>query len=524
MPRKPTNPIPVKAVGRKPVEAHPEINTPITDRVGSYFEPKIIEDDDMVSVVPESVPGYDATRDLFKVKKDSQIGMSPEEVVRLASTAATFGQQPRISALTESVISDKPYDQALTENQAMLEYIRKKNPVGSMAVELPVSLAATAPIQSGKILGRLGYGALLGAGYGSEQQDLGTSEGIVNTGVSAGMGAGLGLVPNLIKGGSDFVKKAVNEASEGGTTVKNLIRDYIVKKNNPEILETLVNKPNTISDLANVGSEKVKEKMIQDIAPFRDAALKDATSTIALAADDVNALKQGRELFGAGKDNVLTGQQNHALIDLQRRLETDSATPQKLLNTVDLMDSIIDYENADKATNIDRRISNMLKPIRDSLKEKLRSPMSEWGAADKAYSTFNQDLPAVKALEQAKFDYAKKSAQADFPKLGSEKNINVYPTKTGALAKIIDFITPGGGLKYTDQISEDIATKLVDPDYLMQAIQAGDREIVPGVKPTGLLKAMSYLGYLDQPIAGVSPYNALSNEIASQTPKLLNEE
>lgn len=498
----------------------PNPNTPITNKVGSYFTPKIVDlGEDTVPTLPNSV--MSAKMGIPRMQKP----MSNEEVVRLASTSATLGQQPRISALTEAAISDKPYGQALTENQEMLEYIRKKHPVGSKAIEIPVSLAATAPLQGASMLGRIGIGAGIGAGYGSEQQDLTTPEGLINTGLGAGIGAGAGLIPNLTKAGSDFVKKAVAEASEGGTTVKNLIRDYIVKKNNPEVLETLVNKPNTISDLANVGSKKAKETLSSQIAPFRNEALKDTTSSIELVGNELNALREGRALFGSGKDSVLSGSQNHALIDLQRRLETDSANPQKLLNTTDLMDSIIEYGNMDGATNIDRRLSAMLTPIRNSLKDKLRAPTSEWGSADKAFSSFIKDEPAVEALEQAKFDYAKKSAQADFPKLGKPGKVGyVHPSAKGVVAKALSYLDPRGGLKYADQLSEDVAQKMVDPDLLMKMIQEGDQEIIPNVKPTGLYKLLQVMGAFDQPVGGVSPYNVLANELASQAPKIINEE
>ena len=88
----------------------------------------------------------------------------------------------------------------------------------------------------------------------------------------------------------------------------------------------------------------------------------------------------------------------------------------------------------------------------------------------------------------------------------------------------MDVINPGGGLKYTDQISEDIANKLVDPDILMQLIQQGDKEILPNVRPTGILKALQSFGVLDKDIMRASTYNALGNVLASQSPKIMNEE
>lgn len=517
MPRKPTDFKP--SGGRQPTNFQAAQDTPITNRVGEYFEPKIVDlGEEMVETLPNST--LSAKMGIPRMQKP----MSGEDVVRLASTAATFGQQPRISALTESAFTDKPYDESLKENQEMLAYIRKKHPAGAMAIEIPVSLAATAPMTGASLLGRIGIGAGLGAGYGSEQQDLGTAEGVVNTGLSAGLGAGAGFIPNIVKGGSDFVKKAVAEASEGGTTIKNLIRDYIVKKNKPEILETLLKKPNTIVDLATVGSDEAKTTLQKAIAPFREEALANENPIVPELVDEINLLKKARDSFGTAKKTVLDGGQIHFLTDVQRRMESPMS-PKDMLNTVDLLDSKIEYGAMPEATNIDRRFSKVLKPIRDAIKNKLRDPASEWGSADKAFSTFLKDEPAVEALEQAKFDFAKKTAQSDFPKLEQPSKVGyVHPSAKGVVAKALAYLDPRGGLKYTDQLSEDIAQKLVNPELLMKMIQEGDREIVPNVTPTGLYKILEIMGAFDKPIGGVSPYNALANELASQSPKILNEE
>lgn len=560
MPRKPTNFKP--SGGREPVnfQAALDPNMPITNRVGAYFEPKIIEDDDeMIETAPSGV--LNAKMGIPRMPKP----MSAEEAIRLASTAATFGQQPRISALTESLISEKPYDQALSENQEMLEYIRRKHPVASKAIEIPVSLAATAPLQGATLLGRLGIGAGIGAGYGSEQQDLATSEGWVNTGVGAGIGAGASVIPNAAKAGSDFVKQRVADASEGGTTVKNLIRDYIVKKNKPEIVETLVNKPNTISDLANVGSAKARETLGKAIAPFREEAFSTTTNKLQTpeairileelnppisqnAPAKLNYIKETptssadeylqtivepesiMKQTGSAENQLPVGADKF-LNDIQARLQKPKSSADVLRIVDDLDDEAKKfYKQVTKGekrnlTKSENRYYSSLVETRNSLKEKLRSPDSEWGGADKMYNQLEKDMPAVKALEQAKLDYAKKSAQADFPKLTTQQGANLpYPTKPGVLSKVLDFVLPDGGLEYTDQISEDIANKLVDPDVLMQLIQQGDKEIIPNVRPTGILKALETLGYLDRNIGGVSTYNALANELASQSPKLLNEE
>lgn len=537
-------------------------NTPITNKVGSYFTPKTI-DPETGSVIPDYVPGYDATRDLFQTTKEPPLTL--EEAVRLGSTAATFGQQPRISALTESLISDKPYGQALTENQAMLEYIRKKNPVASKAIEIPVSLATTAPLQGASMLGRIGIGAGLGAGYGSEQQDLTTSEGLINTGAGAILGGGTATIPSVLKGGSDFVKKSIKEAQEGGTTVKNLIRDYIVKKNKPEILETLVNKPNTIADLANVGSKKAREKLGKDIAPFRQQTFKTTTNKIqtpeAIAIlDELNPpISQSRApKLSYTQETPITSADDYmqTIIDqpddlMKQAVPLESQLPigkdkflndikarlQKEKSSADVLSIVDDLDDEAKKfyksiqnekrnlTKDEMKYYSSLVDARNSLKEKLRAPDSEWGGADKMYSTFEKDLPAVKALEQAKFDYAKKKAQADFPQLSNDMaSGRVFPSKTGLFSKALDLINPGGGLKYTDQISEDIAQKLVDPDVLMQLIQQGDKEILPNVRPTGILKALQSFGVLDKDIMGASTYNALGNVLASQSPKIMNEE
>ena len=537
----------------------PNPNTPITNKVGSYFEPKIVDlGEDTVPTQPNSV--LSAKMGIPRMQRP----MENEDVARLASTAATFGQQPRISALTEAAISDKPYDQALTENQKMLEYIRKKNPVGSKAIEIPVSLAATGPFQSIKLLGRLGYGALIGGAYGSEQQDLGTSEGVINTVINAGAGASAGFIPNIIKGGSDFVKKSIAEASEGGTTLKNLIRDYIVKKNKPELVETLVNKPNTISDLANVGSKNARKKLGRDIAPFRQEAFNTTTDKIqtpeAIAIlDELNPpqsqsqaprLSYVQETPVTSADDYMqtivdqpdlmkqTGASSSGLpIGSDKFINDIKSRLQKPKSSADVLSIVDDLDDESKKfykqitkgekrdlTKSENRYYTSLVEARNSLKDKLRSPDSEWGGRDKMFNQFEKDVPAIKALEQAKFDYAKNLAQSDFPKMSNEKIGHTYPSKAGVFSRVLDMILPGGGMKYTDQISEDIATKLVDPDMLMQMIQQGDKEIIPNVRPTGILKALQVMGYFDQNIGGASTYNALANELSSQAPKLFNEE
>lgn len=561
MPRQPKDFKP--SGGRKPTnfQVTQDPNAPITSKFGGYFTPQVVDEgEEMVKTLPNSI--LSAKMGIPRMQKP----MSNEDAVRLVSTAATFGQQPRISALTESMISDKPYDQALTENQAMLEYIRKKNPVASKAIEIPVSLAATAPLQGASLLGRLGIGAGIGAGYGSEQQDLTTSEGLINTGVGAGIGAGTGIIPNVVKSGSDFVKKSVQEASEGGTTVKNLIRDYIVKKNKPEILETLVNKPNTISDLANVGSKNARAKLGKDIAPFRQEAFDTTTNKIQTPEaikilDELNPpmsqntppkLTYVKEAPISSADDYMetmieqpdalmkqTGSSGNQLpIGADKFLNDIKARLQRPKSSSDVLSIVDDLDDEAKKfykqvtkgekrnlTKTENRYYTSLVEARNSLKDKLRSPDSEWGGVDKMFNQFEKDAPAVKALEQAKFDYAKNKAQADFPKIKSSEGINIpYPTKPGVLSKVLDFILPDGGMKYTDQLSEDIANKLVDPDILMQLIQQGDREIIPNVRPTGILKALEALGYFDRNVGGASTYNMFSNELASQTPKILNEE
>lgn len=550
--------------GRKPTNFQAIPDTPITNKFGGYFKPKTV-DPETGSVIPDYVPGYDATRDLFQTKKEPPLNL--EDAIRLASTAATFGQQPRISALTESFISDKPYDKALTENQAMLEYIRKKNPVASKAIEIPVSLAATAPLQGASILGRIGIGAGIGAGYGSEQQDLTTSDGLINTGFDSLIGGGGATIPSVLKGGSDFVKKSIKEAQEGGTTVKNLIRDYIVKKNKPEILETLVNKPNTISDLANIGSKKVREKLGKDIAPFRQEAFNTTTNKIqtpeAIAIlDELNPpISQSRApKLSYTKETPITSADDYmqTIIDkpddlMKQAVPLESQLPigtdkflndiksrlQKPKSSADVLSIVDDLDDESKKfykqikkgekrdlTKNENRYYTSLVDARNSLKEKLRSPESDWGGVDKMFNQFEKDLPAIKSLEQAKFDYAKRKAQADFPQLNNDmaSSGRVFPSKTGLFSKVLDVINPGGGLKYTDQISEDIANKLVDPDILMQLIQQGDKEILPNVRPTGILKALQSFGVLDKDIMRASTYNALGNVLASQSPKIMNEE
>lgn len=560
MPRQPKDFKP--SGGRKPTnfQVSQDPNAPITSKFGGYFTPQVVDEgEEMVETLPNSV--LSAKMGIPRMQKP----MSNEEVARLASTAATFGQQPRISALTESVISDKPYGQALTENQAMLEYIRKKNPVASKVIEIPVSLAATAPLQGASMLGRIGIGAGIGAGYGSEQQDLTTSEGLINTGVGAGIGGAAATIPSVAKGGSDFVKKTINEAQEGGTTVKNLIRDYIVKKNKPEILETLVNKPNTIADLANVGSKNAREKLGKDINPFRQEAFETTSNKIqtpeAIAIlDELNPpISQNRapRLSYAQEAPVTSADDYMQTVvdqpeDLMRQSGSSSSKlpigADKFLNDIksrlqreksssDVLSLVDDLDDESKKfyksiqnekrnlTKDEMKYYTYLVEARNSLKSKLRTPESEWGGADKMYSTFEKDLPAVKALEQAKFDYAKRKAQSDFPQLSNDMaSGRVFPSKTGLFSKALDLINPGGGLKYTDQISEDIATKLVDPDMLMQLIQQGDKEIIPNVRPTGILKALQALGALDQDVMGASTYNMLGNALASQAPKILSGE
>lgn len=527
-------------------------NTPITNKFGGYFKPKTI-DPETGSVIPDYVPGYDATRDLFQTTKEPPLTL--EEAVRLGSTAATFGQQPRISALTESLISDKPYGQALTENQAMLEYIRKKNPVASKAIEIPVSLATTAPLQGASMLGRIGIGAGLGAGYGSEQQDLTTSEGIINAGAGAILGGGTATIPSVLKGGSDFVKKTINEASEGGTTVKNLIRDYIVKKNKPELVKELVSNPKKMMALSEEGLDKAQTRLGEAVYEYKSPAAANAnpsvdpTSFLSEAKSIKNrytssrgtssldptvsrAINSVEETFSP----IVKKTESQGLSFNPNNLEINPITKTNVTQQVNIspkdmgvavkkLDDAINYARANGLSE-DEFIASQ---YRNKLKETFRktSPDAEaWAKVDDEFSTFlDVEKPAVESLEQAKFDYAKRKAQSDFPQLSNDMaSGRVFPSKTGLFSKALDLINPGGGLKYTDQISEDIATKLVDPDMLMQLIQQGDKEIIPNVRPTGILKALQALGALDQDVMGASTYNALGNVLASQSPKIMNEE
>lgn len=164
------------------------------------------EEANMVSAVPDYVPGYDSTRDLFKRDKNAK-GIDPLEAMRLASTAATFGQQPRISALTETAFSGRPYGEALKEHQGELKRIREETPLAASAIEIPIGMAATAPMSAASMLGKIGLGAFLGAGYGSEQADLATDEGRKSTALSSLFGGGISGAGGLAEKGFNKLAK-----------------------------------------------------------------------------------------------------------------------------------------------------------------------------------------------------------------------------------------------------------------------------------------------------------------------------
>lgn len=220
-------------------------------------------------------PGDEKFRKLFPINKKDK-GLSPEEVVRLFSTSATFGQQPRISALTDKFLNDKPYDQGLNENRSELNRIRTENPVGSAMVEIPTGMAATGPLNNFKklkFLKNIASSAALGAGYGSEQQDLDTPEGLDAVKKSAAYGSILGSGGEILRKGSEgleqlpgFLKKYSKKAMLNATGATGTQIEKFAKNAGDELYDrNLVKAFDSPDDIAKrLGSEMKESNTVMD--------------------------------------------------------------------------------------------------------------------------------------------------------------------------------------------------------------------------------------------------------------------
>jgi len=289
------------------------------------------EEANMVSAVPDYVPGYDSTRDLFKRDKNAK-GIDPLEAMRLASTAATFGQQPRISALTETAFSGRPYGEALKEHQGELKRIREETPLAASAIEIPVGMAATGPLKAASMIGKVGLGAFLGAGYGSEQADLATDEGRKSTALSSLFGGGIGAAGGLAEKGLNKLAKTpqalemmskkamLNATGATGSQVekfapdaadqiynRNMVRAFdtpetIAKRAQGMLDDSNQIMDNVISELEEAGVKVDKRKIVEKLkekisAVATDPAKKGDARQLQSLLDDIEGPNSARRVY-----------------------------------------------------------------------------------------------------------------------------------------------------------------------------------------------------------------------------------
>lgn len=306
-----------------------------------------------------------------------QPGMKGSDALRLASNAATFGQQPRISAATESLISNKPYSQALNENQQKIDQIRKENPVGAPLIELPISAAVTAPLAGGGFLGSIGKGAGIGSAYASGQQDLTTSQGLKNTGKGAVVGgilAGIGKGLSVI--GDQADKAGLNVLKLDAPTLRRLeIKGDVLGKaeeiSKAMMDEGIINNPSTADAM---------EKKTFSLMQKTGKTLGDGYTQLDQAAPEGLITKRGI------KDQILSQvQKQNPLMDDQL-LEKTGKELDQLLNKTQGVTKSSQYDSKTKLGFND--LWNLVKEIDDKTRIYER-------ASDPAYETMAQSLNDV---------------------------------------------------------------------------------------------------------------------------------
>ena len=335
------------------------------------------------------MPKYDikALADEYE-KKVSQMGVQPsqppppevsktESAIRGGAQGLSFGFADEATARLESILKNKPYEEALQETRSAYKQAQEANPItytgseiagGVLPALIPTGVTQATGAAS---LGRLaligaGTGALSGLGY-SEGKDIG--EVARDVGIGGALGGALPVIGRGVQSAIQGIKPAIDVSIKSGlSTMTGKTLPY---------LEKVESQPERIKKIEKIFTGTGKEETQKLANDITDLVSKNPFGRKAelLSNRSYKILEKESDNISLSKENVLNNLKNIAN-DLNTSSDVDELTLRALTKKISKIDQRYpDVLNGMQSKKLIKEIDKDIKALSPKLGEQRQLPI-----------------------------------------------------------------------------------------------------------------------------------------------------
>ena len=262
-----------------------------------------------------------------------------ESAIRGGAQGLSFGFADEATARLESILKNKPYEEALQETRSAYKQAQEANPITYTGSEIVGAIAPTfipgiGQVATGAKLGRLatigaGTGALSGLGY-SEGKDIG--EVARDVGIGGALGGALPVVGRGVQSAIQGAKPAIDTSIKSGLSA-------VTGKTLP-YLEKVESQPERIKKIERIFTGTGKEETQKLANDISDLVSKNPFGRKAelLSNRAYKVLERENENISIPKENILGNLKNVANELSQSSSDIDKTTLKSITNKINTID------------------------------------------------------------------------------------------------------------------------------------------------------------------------------------------